>query len=104
MDENSIDETIRDATQAFINMTKAAKEKDIDKAAIVFYGIIKRTYAAAREEDLFEKDKDEIILALKGTQLMMMLMLASEGWDADMVEEFDDKVKKLWNVDGDEEC
>ena len=61
MEENQKDKTIREATQCFLNMHQAAEEKDVDKASIVFYGIIKRTYAAAKDEDLFEKDKDEII-------------------------------------------
>ncbi len=104
MEESSRNETIRDATRCFINLLQAAKEKDIDKAATVFYGVIKRTYAAAKEEDLFEEDKDDIIACLKGIQVMMMVMLSSEGWTAEMVTEFDDKVDKLWNVNGDDKC
>jgi len=104
MEDDKISESMRVAMESFFNMHAAAAEKNINKAATVFYSVVKRTYATAKEEDLFEKDKDEINTCLKGTQFMMQMMLVKEGWTTEMIQEFDDKVDKLWNVDGDDKC
>lgn len=96
----SEEESIKAAMESFLLIQAVAKEKNIDKAAVVFYGIVKRTYALAKEQDLLEKDKEQIDRALKGTQALIMIGFKTvEEWTEEMIEEFNDKVKELWVID-----
>jgi len=92
------------AKECCFRILAATEEKNVDKTAYSFYGIVKEVYASAKSEGIFDKEKDEIIDLLKVTQAMVKLILETEGWTIDMINEFDNKIEKLWNLDGDEEC
>lgn len=98
-DSMSKEECTKIAMESFLAIQAAAKEKNIEKAATVFYGIVKRTYALAKLQDLLEEDKEQIDFALKGTQALMLIGLNVEGWSTEMIEKFNDRVKELWVIE-----
>jgi len=99
MKEYTDEDVTKAAKDCLLAMRIAAKAKNIEKAATVFYDVIKRTYVLAKQEDLFERDKDKIIYSLKEAQAVLALGFISDGWTREMVEQFEDKVKKLWVID-----
>jgi hypothetical protein len=98
MDEKTA-KTIEQAKSLYLRMEKVTEDKDVEKTAICFYDVIKQTYALAKEQNVFEKDKEDIILHLKGMMVMMSMLQMQHGWSGDMITEFDDKVMELWDVD-----
>ena len=98
-DHSNEDEATEMAVECFLSIRSAAEEKNIEKTAVVFYDIVKRTYAMAELEGLLEKDKEKINSALKVTQVLTMMGLKTEDWSDEMIEEFNNRVKELWVID-----
>ena len=97
--DDKISETIESAKNFFLRMHDLSEEKDIEKTAMCFYDIIKHTYGLAKEQGVYDKDKEEMDITLKGMMVMLGMMQMQHGWTTEMMTEFDDKVMKLWNID-----
>ena len=83
----------------FLKMISIAEEKNIEKMSMCFYDLVKQTYGLAKDQDLYEKDKEEIDSALKGMMVSAKMILEQSEWTEDMIEEFDKRVMKLWDID-----
>lgn len=87
------------AKDSFLKVMSAAKEKNILKAALAFYDIVKKTRGLAKMEGVLEQEKDQINKGLSNSQAMVTMMLIVTGWQSDQIKEFEDKVDELWIKD-----
>ncbi len=104
MEEDRSAELMASAKDIFLKMVAIIEEKDVDKMAICFYDLVKRTYGLAKGQGVYEEDKEKINDTLKGMLVLVKAMTKAGQWEEEMIEEFDDKVMKIWNVDGDDKC
>lgn len=87
------------AADSFLKVMTAAEEKNVLKAALAFYDIVKKTRGLAKTEGVLEKEKDQINKGLSNSQAMITMMLVVAGWRGDQIKEFEDKVDELWIKD-----
>jgi hypothetical protein len=99
MEEDKIAEIAFQAHSFFVKMIGVIAERDVDKMATCFYDLVKRTYGMAKEQDVYEKDKEHIDSTLKGMMVLVEAMLAQADWTREMIEDFDEKVMELWIID-----
>ena len=97
--KDKYEETVVSAHDYFLRIHKMSEEKDVEKTIMCFYDIIKHTYGLAKEQNVYEKDKEDIDATLKGMMVMIGIMQRQHEWTGEMIEEFDDKVMELWDVD-----
>jgi hypothetical protein len=96
MDKNGIAGAREAAYACFAKTAAAIEENDAAKVAVCFYDIVKRAYSFAREEDLFEADKDSIDESLGNTKKKIEMLLIERDWSMDQIKEFEEEVDKLW--------
>lgn len=99
MDEDRSAEIVFQAHGFFVKMIGVIGERDVDKMATCFYDLVKRTYGMAKEEDVYEKEKEHIDSTLKGMMVLVETMLAQANWTKEMIEDFDERVMELWIID-----
>ena len=98
MDKDKDLEIANKAHGFFLKMISLAEEKNIEKMSMCFYDIIKQTYGLAKDQNLYEEDKEEIDSALKAMMVSVKMILGQSDWTKEMIEEFDEKVTGLWDT------
>lgn len=99
MDEDRAAELLNKAHSFFFKMVNITEERDVDKMATCFYSFIKYIYGMAKDQNIYEEDKEEIDDTLKGMMVLIKAMFIRQDWTQEMMEEFDEKVMKLWIID-----
>jgi len=104
MYESEMNEVAKKAHACFKKIEVFAYSHDAKKAALAFYDIVKTTYAMAKDDDQYEKDKKDINSCLKGALMMMTMVLRVNNWTDEEMEIFENRVDELWVLDGDDKC